>query len=69
MQNQNSNRYQDKNVSNKYVFVKIGTTDRSNLVVSTLEYAKRFISDKQVFIKYLNVSRWYYYFYFSIYFT
>ena len=69
MQNQNSNRYQDKNVSNKYVFVKIGTTDRSNLVVSTLEYAKRFISDKQVFIKYLYVSRWYYYFYFSIYFT
>ena len=46
MQNQNSNRYQDKNVSNKYVFVKIGTTDRSNLVVSTLEYAKKFISDK-----------------------
>ena len=69
MQNQNSNRYQDKNVSNKYVFVKIGTTDRSNLVVSTLEYAKRFISDKQVFIKYLYVSRWYYYFYLSIYFT
>ena len=69
MQNQNSNRYQDKNVSNKYVFVKIGTTDRSNLVVSTLEYAKRFISDKQVFIKYLYVSRWYYYFYFSIYFA
>ena len=69
MQNQNSNRYQDKNVSNKYVFVKIGTTDRSNLVVSTLEYAKRFISDKQVFIKYLYVSLWYYYFYFSIYFT
>ena len=69
MQNQNSNRYQDKNVSNKYVFVKIGTTDRSNLVVSTLEYAKRFISDEQVFIKYLYVSRWYYYFYFSIYFT
>ena len=59
MQNQNSNRYQDKNVSNKYVFVKIGTTDitrglRANLVGISIYQQTN--ACKPIILKYINIK-------------